>query len=39
MARDAKEFADLMTLRHLARVNPNILFLSAENLYPGTTVA
>ena len=39
IARDAKEFADLMTLRHLSRVNPNILFLSAETLFPGTTVA
>jgi glyoxylase-like metal-dependent hydrolase (beta-lactamase superfamily II) len=35
VARNAKEFADLMTLRHLARVNPNMLFLSAETLFPG----
>ncbi|MEV4600066.1 MBL fold metallo-hydrolase [Amycolatopsis sp. NPDC049253] len=37
-ARDAKEFADLMTLRHLARINPTILAQSAEHLFPGTTV-
>jgi glyoxylase-like metal-dependent hydrolase (beta-lactamase superfamily II) len=39
VARNAKEFADLMTLRHLSRVNPNMLFLSAEALFAGTTVA
>jgi glyoxylase-like metal-dependent hydrolase (beta-lactamase superfamily II) len=38
VARDAKEFADLMTARHLARINPTILFQSAEHIYPGTTV-
>lgn len=39
IARNAKEFADLMALRHLDRVNPTILFQSAEHLFPGTTVA
>lgn len=38
-ARHAKEFADLMTLRHLSRVNPAFLFQSAEHLFPDTTVA
>ncbi len=38
VAREAKEFADLMTARHLARINPTILFQSAEHIYPGTTV-
>lgn len=38
-ARSAKEFADLMALRHLSRVNPTVLFQSAEHLFPGTTVA
>ncbi|MCS5717675.1 MBL fold metallo-hydrolase [Herbiconiux sp. CPCC 205763] len=37
-ARHAKEFADLMTLRHLSRINPTILGQSAEHLFPGTTV-
>src|SRR5262245_389429 len=39
IARDAKEFADLMWLRHPARINPTVLFMSAEALFPGTTVA
>ncbi|MFF9158580.1 MBL fold metallo-hydrolase [Streptomyces sp. NPDC014846] len=38
VARHAKEFADLMLLRHLDRINPTILALTAEHLYPGTTV-
>ncbi|GAB1340656.1 MBL fold metallo-hydrolase [Streptomyces sp. E-15] len=38
VARDAKEFADLMTARHLARINPTILFQSAEHIFPGTSV-
>ncbi|WP_208720092.1 MBL fold metallo-hydrolase [Amycolatopsis circi] len=39
IARNAKEFADLMTLRHLGRINPAILAQSAEHLFPGTTAA
>ncbi|MFJ9822111.1 hypothetical protein ACIRU3_44150 [Streptomyces sp. NPDC101151] len=39
VARHAKEFADLMTLRHLFRINPAMLALSAERLFPGNAVA
>ena len=37
-ARSAKEFADLMTLRYLSWVNPGILAMTAEHLFPGTEV-
>ncbi|MET8331432.1 hypothetical protein [Streptomyces sp. NPDC005181] len=38
VARHANEFADLTLLRHLDRINPTILSLTAEHLFPGTTV-
>ncbi|WP_369252935.1 hypothetical protein [Streptomyces sp. R41] len=34
VARHAKEFTDLMALRHLARINPTVLFLTAEHPFP-----
>jgi glyoxylase-like metal-dependent hydrolase (beta-lactamase superfamily II) len=38
IAGNAREFADLMTLQYLSWVNPSILAMSAESLFPGTKV-
>jgi glyoxylase-like metal-dependent hydrolase (beta-lactamase superfamily II) len=39
IANNAKEFTDLMMLKHHERINHGVLTLSAEALFPGTTVA